>query len=145
MTEELSRLIKFFFEKEMDPSNTLKVTKPLAHIKLLNGLDHKKWEVGFTYEMKIKTLGILPFGGIHYIFIETIDEENTFIQTREHNESAKVWDHLLKFEPHNQNMTAYTDQVTLYAGNMSWIYSRYLRMFYKMRHRKWNKLLSKKG
>jgi hypothetical protein len=131
-----------FFEQEMNPANTLIITKPMAYIRMLNGLDHESWQEGFTYQLKIKTYGFIPTGGIHYIYLEEVNEEKTFIQTREHNNMAKVWDHRLSFEAVGEDSTTYEDRIVIYAGGMSWIFAKYLLVFYKMRHRKWNKLLN---
>jgi len=142
ITSTFNQDLDKFFSAEMNPKNTLKVTKPLAYIKLIRGQEHEVWEEGFTYEMRIKSMGIFPIGGIHHIFIEDLDTAATRIQTREHNNIAKVWDHLLSFKEVEEGQTEYTDEVILYARNLSWIFARYLRLFYKMRHKKWNKLLN---
>ena len=94
--------------------------------------------------MRIYTLGLIPFGGIHYIHIEEINMDNTFIQTREKNNIAKVWDHKLKFSAIDEKTTTYEDEVTLYAGRLTPIIAKTLVTFYKMRHRNWNKLLKEK-
>lgn len=133
-----------FFQEEMLIANTLKVTKPLANIIMKDGSDHMYFEEGFTYSMRIYSMGFIPFGGIHYINIETLDKDSTFIQTREKNDIAKMWDHKLKFESVGENVTSYEDEVTLYAGWLTPMFARYLVIFYKMRHRKWNKLLKEK-
>ena len=133
-----------FFHEEMIIANTLRITKPLAHIKMKTGGDHVQFQEGFTYEMRIYTLGLIPFGGLHYIHIETIDMENKFIQTREKNNIAKVWDHMLKFNVIDEETITYEDEVTLCAGWLTPILAKYLVVFYKMRHRNWNKLLKDK-
>lgn len=136
--------LQTFFEEEMIIANTLKITKPLASIKMKTGKEHVQFQEGFTYDMRIYSLGFIPFGGIHYIYIETLDKENTFIQTRERNRVARVWDHRLIFEAVGEDKTAYEDEVTLYAGFLTPIFARYLVTFYKMRHRNWAKLMAKK-
>lgn len=137
--------INFFFKEEMKISNTLEITKPMAKIRILGENKHEVWQEDSTYQLRILSFGLFPLGGTHFIFIEEINEEQQYIQTREHNKMAKIWDHRLIFEGKDKQLTTYEDNVTIYAGWMTPIFARYLVIFYKMRHRKWNKLLFNKS
>lgn len=139
---EFNHRREFFFEQEMKIANTLIITRPMAKIRLLNGQEHETWQEGFTYQMRILSYGFLPFGGVHEIYIEEINDEETFVQTREKNKIVKIWDHRLRFQSEESDVTSYEDKVTIYAGWMTPIFASYLKSFYKMRHRKWNKLLN---
>jgi hypothetical protein len=61
------------------------VAKGMMKFKSVDGPLPKQWEVGKTYGIKTRVFGLIPFGGIHYLFIENIDD-NIFVL------STKEWD-----------------------------------------------------
>ena len=48
------------------------VANGMMKFKSLDGPFPKQWEVGQTYGFKTRVFGIIPFGGIHYLFLEKI-------------------------------------------------------------------------
>lgn len=134
-----------FFTQEKIIANTLRITKPLSTIKLLNGQDHDEWQEGYTYKMKVLSYGIMAIGGVHHITVDQIDHLNGKIITTEYNNIAPIWNHTLSFSEEGPGITKYEDRIVLKTKFLNKIFARYLVMFYKKRHRNWNKLLNEFG
>ena len=133
----------FFFAQEMIKKNTLRIVRPLITLSFQKeNNDNEMWKEGFTYELVGKAFGIFKSGGIHYIHVTKIDQENKTITTIEKNDVAKIWNHSLTFQKIDDARTKYTDKVELHSGISTPLFARYLVWFYKVRHRNWNRLLT---
>ncbi|WP_236136682.1 hypothetical protein [Mongoliitalea daihaiensis] len=97
----------------------------------------KQWEVGETYGVKMRVFGFIPFGGIHYLFIEKIDDENHTIASKEWDRGAKVWNHHVAMKDLGNGRIYYEDSITIYGGLMTGIITSFAKQFYKHRQKRW--------
>ncbi len=132
-----------FWEAEQLIEHTKMVTQPMTKLNVIKAPQSPYFIEDSTYILKPLSYGILPIGGEHTIYIEEINHDEYYIQTREYNSIAKVWDHRLSWEESGGDQVIYTDTIELYAGVLTPIFAQYLRSFYKMRHRNWYALLKK--
>ncbi|WP_207220034.1 hypothetical protein [Emticicia agri] len=102
------------------------------------------WKQGSTITTRMLINGFFPFGGLHTLFFEKIDEENKIIQTREHDAFAKVWDHTIELQYINKEILVYQDEIIIYGGILTPILSSWARMFFRHRHRRWQLLVDEK-
>ena len=56
------------------------------------------WKEGDTVSTNMLVYGFVPFGGLHSLYFEKIDEVNKILQTREWDNSAKVWNHKISLK-----------------------------------------------
>ncbi|SMD42223.1 hypothetical protein SAMN00777080_0763 [Aquiflexum balticum DSM 16537] len=101
-----------------------------------NGFPHK-WEVEQTYGTKMLVFGFIPFGGIHYLYIEKIDDQNHTLATKEWNRGTKVWNHHVVMRDLGEGKIYYEDAITIYAGLMTDFITAFAKMFYKHRQKRW--------
>ncbi len=133
--------IDTFWHKELLVSNTEKVVKPLTNLNVQKAPNSPYFLEDSLYILKPLSFGFIPLGGKHYIFIEEINQDSFFIQTREYNVIAKIWDHKLSWQQVDNMTVEYTDSVELYAGWMTPLFAWYLKIFYTHRHKKWYGIL----
>jgi len=135
--------IEKFWEAEQLIEHTKMVTQPMTKLQVIQAPQSPYFIEDSTYILKPLSYGLFPIGGEHTIYIEEINHDEYYIQTREYNTIARVWDHRLSWEESDGNQVIYTDTIELYAGVMTPIFALYLRSFYKMRHKNWYALLKK--
>jgi hypothetical protein len=97
----------------------------------------KQWEVGRTYGVKMRVFGLIPFGGIHYLSIEEIDDERHLLSTQEWDRGAKVWDHNIQMRDLGNGSIHYEDAITIYGGWMTGLITCFAKHFYRHRQKRW--------
>lgn len=113
------------------------VAKGMIKFKSLDGDLPKQWEVGQTYGVKTRVFGFIPFGGIHYLFIENIDDSKFMLSTKEWDTGAKVWNHHITLRDLGDGKIYYEDSIIIYAGLMTGFITAFARRFYKHRQKRW--------
>jgi hypothetical protein len=113
------------------------VAKGMIKFISLDGHFPKQWEVGKTYGVKMRVFGFIPFGGIHYLFIEKIDDTNFKISTKEWDKGAKVWNHDVAISDSGNGRIYYEDAITIYGGMMTGFITSFAKKFYKHRQKRW--------
>jgi hypothetical protein len=97
----------------------------------------KQWEVGQTYRVKMRIFGLIPFGGIHYLLVEKIDDAHFSIATKEWDQGAKVWNHDIILKDLGGGKTYYEDSIAIYAGILTGLITAFAKRFYKHRQKRW--------
>lgn len=97
----------------------------------------KQWELGKTYGVKMRVFGFIPFGGIHYLFIEKIDDPNFKISTKEWDKGAKVWNHDVMMKDLGNGSIYYEDAITIYGGMITGFITSFAKKFYEHRQKRW--------
>lgn len=104
-------------------------------------LDH--FEPGGRYQVKLRVLGILPFG-TQWIVISTHEPESGEWpkRLRDNGFSAliKKWDHWITIAPDGKGGTRYSDDVEILAGIMTPLIWAFAQVFYWHRQRRWRGL-----
>ena len=113
------------------------VAKGIMKFKSVDGPLPKQWEVGKTYGIKTRVFGLIPFGGIHYLFIEKIDDNNFALSTKEWDSGAKVWNHTITMRNLGNGTIYYEDAITIYGGMMTGFITSFAKKFYKHRQKRW--------
>ncbi len=125
------------FEKLQRLETLQAVAAPYASFTPTSEDTDPVWRVGGVSSYRFKLFGFIPFG-THTIRIERFDIDA--IQSREHNEHVRAWDHKITLWDAGEK-TEYTDGVDIKAGWKTpfiWIWAK---AFYAHRQRKWIKLL----
>jgi hypothetical protein len=89
------------------------------------------WKQGDTVSIKMLVYGFVPFGGLHSLYFEKIDEENKVLQTREWDNSAKVWNHKISLKKQTDKAIMYKDEVVIYGGLLTGFITSWAKSFYK--------------
>ena len=97
----------------------------------------EKWQEGCTVTTKMLLYGFLPFGGLHSIHFEKIDNKNKVIKTREADKGINVWNHTMTMQKLFDNTTQYKDEILIYGGWMTAIISWWAKSYYQYRHQRW--------
>lgn len=118
------------------------VAKGMMKFKSVDRLFPKQWEVGQTYGFNTRVFGIIPFGGIHYLFIEKIDDNNFALSTIEWDIRAKVWNHNIMMKDLGDGKIYYEDSITIYSGIMTGFITSFAKKFYKHRRKRWQIIAS---
>ncbi|MFT4022874.1 MAG: hypothetical protein QM664_03700 [Flavihumibacter sp.] len=100
------------------------------------------WKENDTVATKMLLYGLIPFGGIHTLYFEKIDNENRCMQTSERDRITKVWRHTISMQKIRDHSICYTDEVIIYAGLMTGIVTWWAKYFFIHRQQRW-KLLTK--
>jgi hypothetical protein len=95
------------------------------------------WKEGITVSVKMKIYGFVPIAGPHYIYFEKIDPINKILQTIEWDHFAKMWNHKISMQKINENSIIYEDEVIIYGGILTCLISRWAKLFYKHRQKRW--------
>ena len=124
--------------KKLQHLETLQaVASPYASFTPLSEDKDPVWRVGDLSFYRFKLFGFIPFG-THTIRIERFDID--IIQSREHNEHVRVWDHKITLRERGEE-TEYTDEVEIRAGWKTIFIWLWAKAFYAHRQRKWIRLL----
>ena len=113
------------------------VAKGMIKLKFVDGDFPRQWEVGQSYGFKTLVFGIIPFGGIHYLLVHKIDNSNYTLSTKEWDNGAKVWNHLITMRKLGDDNIYYEDSITIYAGTMTEFITSFAKQFYKYRQQRW--------
>lgn len=119
------------------PALLMFVAKGMMKFKSVDGPFPKQWEVGKTYGVKTRVFGLIPFGGIHYLFIEKMDDNNFTLSTKEWDSGAKVWNHNIMMRDFGDGKIYYEDSITIYGGMMTGFITSFAKKFYKHRQKRW--------
>jgi hypothetical protein len=134
---EISIGIDTAWENVKTPALLEFVAKGMIKFKSVNGGFPKQWEVGQIYGFESRVFGIIPFGGIHYLFVEKIDDSNYMLSTKEWDSGVKVWNHLVTIRKLDDGKIYYEDSITIYAGIMTGFITSFAKRFYKHRQKRW--------
>ena len=113
------------------------VAKGMIKFKFMDGDFPRQWEVGQTYGFKTLVFGIIPFGGIHYLFVDKIDDGNYMLSTKEWDNGAKVWNHDITMRELGDGKIYYEDSITIYGGILTGFITSFAKEFYKHRQKRW--------
>lgn len=97
------------------------------------------WREGKSFVFKLFLHGFIPVGK-HTINVIKMNKVSREIYTEEYNKTVVIWNHYIKMEEVNPNVTRYTDTVDLYAGSLTSIAAWWTVKFYMHRQRKWQKI-----
>lgn len=111
----------------------------------LDCLDADKWparlfNLGAVLQTRIRLLGLGP-AMPHEIHIVRLSEPELQIETREKGGLIRSWDHYMRIEPVSAVRCRYTDSIRIDAGLLTPLVWLFAAMFYRYRHRRWQKLL----
>lgn len=98
------------------------------------------WKEGETVTTHMAVYGFVPFGGLHSLYFEKIDEINKVLQTRERDSFAKVWDHKISLKKITTDKVMYEDEIIIYAGILTGFVTLWAKSFYKHRQKRWQLL-----
>ncbi len=113
------------------------VAKGMISFKSAEGEFPKNWQMGKKYGAKMKVFGFLPFGGTHYLYIESIDNRDHIIRTKEWDKQAKVWNHTVRMKDLGDGTILYEDEIIIYGGSMTGFITGFAKRFYKHRQKRW--------
>jgi hypothetical protein len=134
---EIPMEIENAWENVKTPALLEFVAKGMIKFKSVNGDFPKQWEVGKTYGAKMRVFGFIPFGGVHYLSINKIENENYTISTNEWDKDAKVWNHDVVMRDLGNGRIYYEDAITIYGGMMTGFITSFAKRFYKHRQKRW--------
>lgn len=120
------------------------VAEGMIKFKSVNEDFPKQWEVGKTYGAKMRVFGCIPFGGVHYLSIKKIGNENYTISTNEWDKRTKVWNHDVVMRDLGNGSIYYEDAIIIYGGMMTGFITSFAKKFYKHRQKRWQIVASNK-
>jgi hypothetical protein len=126
------------------PALLIFVAKGMIKFKSMDGDFPEKWEVGQTYGFKMRIFGFIPFGGIHNLFVEKIDDRCNSLSTREWDKGAKVWNHNIVMRDLDNGFIYYEDSIIIYGGMLTGFITSFAKKFYKHRQKRWQIVASSK-
>lgn len=113
------------------------IAKDKVKFKPTGGHFPERWKEGDTVSTKIYIYGFVPFGGLHSLYFEKIDNENKILQTREWDNSAKVWNHKISLKELPDTSIIYEDEIIVYGGMLTGFITSWAKSFYKHRQKRW--------
>ena len=122
------------------PDLLLFITQGMIKFIPVSGYFPESWQQGTTFKVKMRIFGFIPFGGVHVLHFQTIDEDKHTLTTREYDAQAKVWDHTISMSPTKTNQTFYTDEIVIYGGMLTGFITQFAKIFYKHRQKRWHKV-----
>ncbi len=99
----------------------------------------ERWSEGLTIQCKLFVFGVIPMG-VHTVHIETVDQRNYEIQSREHDPLIARWDHLISIKPLGDLQSTYRDTINIDAGILTSVVWAWANLFYRHRQRRWRAL-----
>ena len=113
------------------------VAKGKVKFKPTSGQFPEIWNEGDTVSAKMFVYGFVPFGGLHSLYFKRIDKENKILQTREWDNSAKVWNHKISLKKLTNTSIIYEDEIIIYGGILTGFITSWAKSFYKHRQKRW--------
>ncbi len=110
--------------------------------KPTSGQFPKLWKENDTVSTKMLVYGFVPFGGIHLLYFDKIDEENKILKTLEWDNSAKVWNHKISLKKLTDETITYEDEIVIYGGLLTGFITYWAKSFYKHRQKRWQLVAS---
>lgn len=95
------------------------------------------WKEGDTVSTRMLVYGFVPFGGLHSLYFQKIDNANKILQTREWDNSAKLWNHKIALQKATDKTILYEDEIVIYGGWLTGFITSWAKSFYKHRQRRW--------
>ena len=120
------------------------VTQGKVKFKPTDGKFPTIWTQGSFVQTKMLLYGWLPFGGVHTLYFERIDDEQKVLASKESDAICKVWNHTISIEKADEKNIYYTDEIVVYAGIFSRIVVWWAKQFYTYRQKRWKKIPPKK-
>lgn len=102
-----------------------------------------RWQQGDTVAVRMWLYGFLPFGGVHYLHVKTVDPRRHLIQSREWDRRAKVWHHDIRLTALGPDCIRYEDEIIIYGGALTGLITWWAKGFYQHRQRRWHRLARK--
>lgn len=99
------------------------VAKGMVIFRPQNGLFPTIWKEGDIVKTRSLLFGFIPFGGIHTLYFEKIDNENKILQTQEYDDVAKVWNHTIIMKEIDTDIILYIDEIIIYGGFLTFFYN----------------------
>lgn len=119
------------------------VAKGKIRFRPLAGTFPPRWQEGDTVATRMRLWGVIPFGGVHYLYLERIDPATTTIATREWDRAAKVWNHCIRLTALDEHTTRYEDEIIIYAGRWTGLITGFAKRFYRHRQKRWQQVARK--
>lgn len=113
------------------------VAQGMMKFQSVDGPFPRQWEVGKTYGVKMRVFGCIPFGGVHHLSVEKIDNGNFKISTKEWDYGARVWNHDIVMKDLGNGSIYYEDAIIIYGGMMTGCITFFAKEFYKHRQKRW--------
>jgi len=99
----------------------------------------ERFAAGESLRLRLAVPGGLP-AGWHELRVESVDEGELAIQTRERGPLLRRWDHRLSVVATGAASCRYTDEVELDAGRLTALVAPLARAFFAHRQRRWGAL-----
>ena len=88
------------------------VAKGMITFAPLDGNFPIVWQEGSTIKTRSLLFGFIPFGGMHTLFFEKIDNTQKVLQTQEYDDAAKIWNHTITMNRITDTTILYKDEIT---------------------------------
>ena len=137
VTSEIAIDIKTAWDKVQTSALLNFVSKGKVRFKPTGGHFPKIWKEGDTVSTKMFVYGFVPFGGLHFLNFEKIDQANYILQTREWDNSAKIWNHKITLKKFTDKSILYEDEIVIYGGVFTSFITWWAKSFYKHRQKRW--------
>ncbi|MHA7835431.1 MAG: hypothetical protein ACX94A_13235 [Algiphilus sp.] len=123
------------------PRSLVYVAAPLLVFTPVDGRPlPERWEVGVPYALRLHLLNCLPLGR-HTIRLVTVDPSTHTIESEEHGQMARVWNHRIHFHDVGGGQVHYSDEIEIRAGLLTPFIWLFAHVFYRHRQRRWKQLL----
>lgn len=99
----------------------------------------ERFAAGESLRLRLAGPGGVP-AGWHELHVESVDEDELAIQTRERSPLLRRWDHRLSVAATGPASCRYTDEVELDAGLLTALAAPLARAFFAHRQRRWRAL-----
>ena len=116
------------------------VTKGKVKFKPIDGKFPTIWTQGSSVQTRMLLYGWLPFGGVHTLYFERIDDKQKVLATKESDAICKVWNHTIAIEKADEKNIYYKDEIVIYAGILSRMVVWWAKQFYIYRQKRWKKI-----
>ena len=120
------------------------VTQGKVKFKPSGGQFPETWKEGETVSTKMFVYGFVPFGGLHSLCFEKIDKASKTLQTKEWDDSAKVWNHKITLAKLTDTIIMYEDEIIIYGGVLTGFITWWAKSFYKHRQKRWKLVATQK-
>jgi hypothetical protein len=120
------------------------VTEGKVKFKPTGGQFPEIWKEGETVSTKMFVYGFVPFGGLHSLYFEKIDKASKTLQTKEWDDSAKVWNHKITLAKLTDTIIMYEDEIIIYGGVLTGFITWWAKSFYKHRQKRWKLVATQK-
>jgi hypothetical protein len=95
---------------------------------------------GSAVDVRILFFGFIP-AWRHHLAIRSIDDARRELLSNEHGGLVRVWNHLIRVEPLDNERCRYTDDLEIQAGFFTPLVWLYAHVFYRYRQRRWRSWL----